>query len=64
MISLFGEKRARASGTRNTAPRTDPTAMAVKRYPSCEGSRRSSCNPTNGINAGMIEIKNENNPIL
>jgi hypothetical protein len=44
-----------------TALITAPTAILVNRYPSWEASRFNSFRPMTGINAGIIEIKNENN---
>jgi hypothetical protein len=42
---------------------TEPVAMLVNKNPKLAASRCNSSNPTAGINAAMIEMKNENNAL-
>ena len=43
---------------------TEPIAMLVNKNPRLAGSRCNSSRPTTGINAEIIEMKNENNALL
>src|SRR6516225_1381953 len=63
VVNRSGEKRERAQGTMKIEVMTEPIAMLVNKNPRLAGSRCNSWRPTTGINAEIIEMKNENDTL-
>src|SRR6516164_11472065 len=61
VVICSGENLARAHGMMKAPLKTEPTAIAVKRYPKLDASRCNAFRPTTGISAGMMLMKKENN---
>src|ERR1700760_959280 len=56
VVICSGENLARAHGTAKVPLKTEPVAIAVKRYPKLDASRRNAFSPTTGIAATILHM--------